>query len=85
MANEKFDKIIEAIIALNKDIAQDDSLGRGFCIGHSYFCTSEPTAINDLWLENIIEYDIKPMLHEYWFDNENKYEQEVNKLLAALK
>lgn len=85
MANEKFDKIIEAIIALNKDIAQDDSLGRGFCIGHSYFCTSEPTAINDIWLENIIEYDIKPMLHEYWFDNESKYEQEVNKLLAALK
>ena len=85
MANEKFDKVIEAIIALNKVIIQDDSLGRGFCIGHSYFCTSEPTTVNDLWLENIIEYDIKPMLHEYWFDNETKYEQEVNKLLAALK
>lgn len=85
MANEKFDKVIEAIIALNKVIAQDDSLGRGFCIGHSYFCTTAPTDINDLWLENIIEYDIKPMLHEYWFDNESKYEQEVNKLLAALK
>lgn len=85
MANEKFDKLVEAIIALNKAIAQDDSLGRGFCIGHSYFCISDPEAVNDLWLENIIEYDIKPMLHEYWFDNEQKYEQAANKLSAALK
>lgn len=85
ITNDMFNKVIKAIIALNKNIAQDDSLGRGFCIGHSYFCTSEPTTVNDLWIKNIIEYDIKPMLREYWFDNETKYEQEVNKLLAALK
>ena len=85
MANEKFDKVIEAIISLNKQIAKDDSLGSGFCIGHSYFCTQDSTTINDLWLENIIEYDINPMLREYWFDDEQKYEQEANKLLEALK
>lgn len=85
MGNEKFDKVVEAIIALNKTIVQDDSLGKGFCIGHSYFCTFQSTDINELWLENVIEYDIKPMLQEYWFDNETKYKQEANKLLAALQ
>ncbi len=37
--------------------------------------------INDLWLENIVEYDIKPMLREYWFDNDSKYQTAVDKLL----
>ena len=31
-------KLVKAIIELNKVIANDDSLGSGFCIGHSYLC-----------------------------------------------
>lgn len=85
IGNEKFDKVINAIISLNTEIEKDDSLGSGFCIGHSYFCTNKPADIDGLWLENIIEYDIKPMLREYWFDNDQKYETELNKLLALLK
>jgi hypothetical protein len=38
-----------------------------------------------LWLENIVEYDLKPMLREYWFDNDSKYQTAVEKLLDALK
>ena len=30
---------------LNKEIATDKSLGKGFCIGHSYFC--ERTTIRE--------------------------------------
>ena len=85
IGNEKFDKVINAIVSLNQDIINDDSLGPGFCIGHSYFCTSHPNDINDLWLENIIEYDIKPMLREYWFDNDSKYQTAIDKLFASLK
>ena len=33
-----FDALITEIKALNEEIAEDLSLGRGFCIGHSYFC-----------------------------------------------
>lgn len=80
---ETFNKVIDAIKALNVEIDKDDSLGQGFCIGHSYFCNQEP--INDLWLENIIEYDIKPMLREYWFDNDRKFQEEIQKLLDLLK
>lgn len=85
IGDDKFDNVINAIISLNTEIERDDSLGSGFCIGHSYFCTNNPGDISEMWLENIIEYDIKPMLREYWFDNDSKYMTEVNKLLALFK
>ena len=77
IGDEKFDRIIDAVVSLNQEIEKDDSLGSGFCIGHSYFCTNKPTDIDNMWLENIIEYDIKPMLREYWFDNDSTYNSEV--------
>ncbi len=42
IGNDKFDKVVNAIVSLNHDIINDDSLGSGFCIGHSYFCSSNP-------------------------------------------
>ena len=85
IGNDKFDNVVNAVVSLNQEIITDDSLGSGFCIGHSYFCSSKPNDINDLWLENIVEYDIKPMLREYWFDNDSKYQTAVDKLLDVLK
>ena len=35
--NKQFDNIIDGIVKLNEVISNDDSLGQGFCIGHSYF------------------------------------------------
>ena len=72
--------LVNAIIDLNKEIENDDSLGSGFCIGHSYLCN-----LGDNYnLENIVEYDIIPMLREYWFDNDDKFNQEAQKLRNAL-
>ena len=76
----KLDKLIRAIVELNKVIADDDSLGSGFCIGHSYLCELG----SDYDLESIVEYDIIPMLREYWFDNDSKFNQEAQKLRNAL-
>ena len=75
------DKLVKAIIELNKVIEGDDSLGSGFCIGHSYLCNLE----NNYDLESIVEYDIIPMLREYWFDNDSKFNQEAKKLRDAIK
>ena len=36
--NETFNELIEKVKELNTKIASDKSLGKGFCIGHSYFC-----------------------------------------------
>ena len=73
--------LVKAIIELNKVIASDDSLGSGFCIGHSYLCELG-THYN---LESIVEYDIIPMLREYWFDNDERFNLESQKLRNALK
>ena len=32
----KFNKLVACVKRLNKAIAEDDTLGEGFCIGHSY-------------------------------------------------
>ena len=73
--------LVKAIVELNKVIESDDSLGSGFCIGHSYLCNLG----YHYDLENIVEYDIIPMLREYWFDNDSKFNQEAQKLRNALK
>ena len=75
------DNLVKAIIDLNTVIENDDSLGSGFCIGHSYLCNLG----YHYNLENIVEYDIIPMLREYWFDNESKFNQEAQKLRDAIK
>lgn len=75
-----FDNLVKAIIELNKVIENDDSLGSGFCIGHSYLCNLG----YQYDLENIVEYDIIPMLREYWFDNDSKFNQQSQNLRKAL-
>ena len=78
-----FDKAIDAIINLNKVIASDASLGKGFCIGHSYFCNCKEFSRS--WLENVIHYDVLPMLREYWFDNDEQYNAQSTILVNLLK
>ena len=69
LASEKFNALIECIQELNAEIADDPSLGKGFCIGHSHFCGLQADECTQEVLEDIVEYDILPMLSEYWFDN----------------
>lgn len=80
--NPKFNKLIEQIKALNNFIGQDESLGSGFQIGHSYFCTDEE--VTDEWLSSVIEYELIPLLDEYWFDEPSKVEQWANQLYGVL-
>lgn len=69
LGSDKFNALIECIKELNNEIADDPSLGKGFCIGHSYFCGLQAAECTQDLLEGIVEYDILPMLSEYWFDN----------------
>jgi len=70
LANETFDDLILKIKDLNKEIAKDKSLGTGFCIGHSYFCGVKQCT--EEWMKAVVEYEILPMLSEYWFDDQTK-------------
>ena len=81
--NQKFERIINGIKKLNETIASDDSLGKGFCIGHSYFCGRD--VCTEEWLHSIVDYDILPMLSEYWFDDANKLQRWENILQGVFQ
>ena len=67
----------------NKAIAEDPSLGPGFRIGHSYFCTNE--LVDDSWLSSVVEYELIPLLSEYWFDEPSKVESWSEQLRGAIR
>lgn len=90
--NPKFDKLIFAIEQLNEVITRDTNLGKDFCIGHSYFCTYDAddytdghTELDDDWLVAVIEYEIIPLLHEYWFDEPSKVQDWSQKLRESVQ
>ena len=70
---------------LNEIIADEDKsgLGRGFCIGHSYFC-SKPVSgqTPDQWYKAIVKYEISPLLDEYWWDDKDKASECKKELLG---
>ena len=86
LGNETFDKLIAVVERLNEEIKNDSSLGKGFCIGHSYFCGLENLKDSMVGqMREIVEYDILPMLEEYWFDSPAqvaKWESELRGVLA---
>ena len=82
-ANDKLNKVIEEVKRLNKAIASDKSLGKGFCIGHSYFCGHNPQD-NDTWIKEVVDYDIIPMISEYWFDDIDSVNRWAELLTGAI-
>ena len=70
--DQDFDKVIKLIIEINEAIKNDKSLGDGFKIGHSYFCPNlKDRKGNKKDIIDIINYEIKPLLEEYWYDDED--------------
>lgn len=81
--NDTLNELISKVKDLNKEIALDKSLGKGFCIGHSYFCGRD--VCTDEWLHSIVDYDILPMLSEYWFDDTSKLQRWENILQGVFQ
>ena len=77
-------KIIERMTELNRSIQDDRSLGAQYAVGHSFFCPAEDDPVGgdwDAWYMAVIEHEIKPLLKEYWFDQPEKAEDAVVRLL----
>ena len=85
LKNEKFDALINTVKHLNEIIASDESLGEGFCIGHSYFCNLIPNSIDQQVLSSIVEYELIPLLKEYWFDEPSLVREWSSNLRSAIK
>lgn len=79
----KLEKLIATVESLNSTISTDESLGDGFRIGHSYFCTDDE--VTDEWLKSVVEYEVIPLIKEYWFDEPTKVRDWSATLRSAIK
>lgn len=82
IATPKAKALVAKIIELNNEIERDDNLGKGFKIGHSYLCAED---LSDESLKAIVQYEIIPLLEEYWYDEPSKVSKWSQELLSALK
>jgi 5-methylcytosine-specific restriction protein B len=78
LENSTLDELIDVVKQLNLTIKGDPSLGEGFRIGHSYFCDQKECTAE--WLEEVVKYDLIPIIREYWFDNDKKFNEWAGKL-----
>jgi AAA domain (dynein-related subfamily) len=79
----EFTQTFVSIIAeLNECLASDRHLGKGFQIGHSFFVNPPDDYL--LWYNQIIRYEIAPLLHSYWFDDDLKAERWIKRLMLQL-
>ena len=83
--NPRFEALVREVESLNHAIAEDESLGEGFCIGHSYFCNMKRETCTDEALASIVEYELIPMLKEYWFDEPGKVREWSDRLRRSLR
>ena len=85
LSHPKLDRLVQCVERLNAAITEDETLGEGFCIGHSYFCGLKAEEMTDETFSAIVEYDILPLIKEYWFDEPSKVRDWSEQLRSALR
>jgi len=85
-SSEFISKVESKLSALNEEISNDSRLGPQFCIGHSYVTPPEEAEIRDadLWLRQVVETEISPLLMEYWFDDRDKASSLIDELKRGI-
>lgn len=80
---EMAEKLISKIINLNKIIEEDDTLGKEYKIGHSYFMETDKIDEYQVysWYRQIIKKDITPLLKIYMKNKDKKYIDDIVKNL----
>lgn len=78
--------IEQRLLSLNDSIASAPSLGPQFAIGHSYVTPPMNFRVDDpvAWFTGVVEYEIGPLLEEYWFDDPDQVSKLKGDLLAGL-
>ncbi len=75
-------RISDRMDKLNETIRNDEELGPGFQIGHSYFVPGDSDTPSEDWYKNIVDTQIAPLLREYWFDSPKDVQKQVDRLTA---
>ena len=73
ISEKNINELCSKYIKLNESIKTD--LGKGFEIGHSYFVDTLTEEDFDKIYNNIVKYEIEPLLNEYWFDDDKKVDE----------
>ncbi|MEM9718657.1 MAG: AAA family ATPase [Bacteroidota bacterium] len=76
------EKISQRISEVNQRIREHPYLGKGYEIGHSFFCHKNPTEEEDNWYQMIIQTEIGPLLESYWPDEPERVQELVTLLLS---
>jgi len=64
------DRVRSTMSALNEMIEEDGSnLGRGYRIGHSFFTPTRNITDEDAWHREVLDFEILPLIEEYWADD----------------
>lgn len=79
---ESCKRIRARVTALNHEIATDRALGPQFQIGHSYVTPSDTVTDVGGWFNDVVQSEIGPLLHEYWFDSPERADDAIRRLLA---
>ncbi len=75
LTKKRLRHISRAVERVNQYIREEVSLGKGFQIGHSYFCTYEAEMEESAWYDGILRYELQPLLDEIWFDDPGMVEK----------
>jgi 5-methylcytosine-specific restriction protein B len=82
LASPALDALVSCIEELNAEINADDTLGRGFRIGHSFLCNLRE--VTPERLHDVVDYEIAPLLEEYWFDDLPRAREWAARLEASI-
>ncbi|PVC67978.1 hypothetical protein C2I27_15215 [Priestia megaterium] len=66
------DRLVRNVKHVNELIKSDYRLGKGFEIGHAYFTNLNNSTDEQEWYENIIEFELVPLIEEYYFGDHMK-------------
>ena len=88
VGSSRLEALVDVVRRLNQRIAEDEALGPGFQIGHSYLCLPaagpENPADTDADVTSVVRYELEPLVREYWFDNPSAMDESIHELESVL-
>ena len=88
VGSSRLEALVDVVRRLNQRIVEDEALGPGFQIGHSYLCLPaagpENPAGTDADVTSVVRYELEPLVREYWFDNPAAMDESIHELESVL-
>ena len=88
VGSARLEALVDVVRRLNQRIAEDEALGPGFQIGHSYLCLPAAGPENpggvDADVASVARYELEPLVREYWFDNPGAMDESIHELESVL-